>query len=73
MAEFVADNGTRVADQRLDNVFLQLQSQVKIAPSLVPVFQCRHAEDEVMYIFDITLRTPFVTQTENHAMDLEEA
>ena len=54
-------------DQSANHVFLQAKSKIEVGPSLVPVFQDRHAEDKVVYIFDVALAFAFVTEAEDHA------
>lgn len=71
VAEFVADDGTRMGDQGFDHVFLELQGEVKVRPGLVAVFQRWHAEDEIVDVFDVAMAFAFVAEAQHHAWDLD--
>ena len=72
VTEFVTDDSASMRDQGANEIFLQLQCQVEVRPSLVAVFQSRHAEDQVMHILNVTLALTLVAQAQHHTRDLDE-
>ncbi len=66
MRKLVSDDGASVRDKSFDNILLKPHVKIKVGPCFVPVFQNRHAENEVVHILDVTLTTSLVTKAKHY-------
>lgn len=71
VGQLVAHDSPGVRYERSDDISLELQGEVEVRPRLVAVLEGRHAEDEVVDVFDVAVAFAFVAEAEDDAGDLD--
>jgi len=71
VGQLVAHDSPGVRYERSDDVSLELQGEVEVRPRLVTVLEGRHAEDEVVDVFDVAVAFAFVAEAEDDTGDLD--